>query len=290
MDLTELSAASPLLLATAAGLLGLVVGSFINVVSYRLPIMLEREWRAECAELSGQAGVDAAAGVFNLATPRSHCPKCGRRLRVRENIPLFSYIFLRGRCASCQTRIPLQYPVVEALTGALTAVVVWRFGFTGPALAAMLLTWGLIALSVIDLQHQLLPDRLILPFLWLGMGLGLFDVFIDLRSSVIGAMAGYLSLWLVYHGFRVLTGKEGIGYGDFKLLAMLGAWAGWQSLLIIVILSSLAGAVAGTVLIVVRGGDRNMRIPFGPFLAVAGWVTVLWGASLQRLYWNWMAF
>lgn len=290
MDLTGLSAASPLLLATAAGLLGLVVGSFINVVSYRLPIMLEREWRAQCAELSGQAGVDEAAGVFNLATPRSHCPKCGRRLRGRENIPLFSYIFLRGRCASCQTRIPLQYPVVEALTGALTAVVVWHFGLTGPALAAMLLTWGLIALSVIDLQHQLLPDRVILPLLWLGIGLGLFDVFIDLRSSVIGAMAGYLSLWLVYHGFRVLTGKEGIGYGDFKLLAMLGAWAGWQSLLIIVILSSLTGAVAGTVLMVVRGGDRNMRIPFGPFLAVAGWVTVLWGASLQRLYWNWMAF
>lgn len=290
MDLMGLSAVSPLLLATAAGLLGLVVGSFINVVSYRLPIMLEREWRAQCAELSGQAGVDAAAGVFNLATPRSHCPKCGRRLRGRENIPLFSYIFLGGRCASCQTRIPLQYPVVEALTGALTAVVVWRFGLTGPALAAMLLTWGLIALSVIDLQHQLLPDRVILPLLWLGIGLGLFDVFIDLRSSVIGAMAGYLSLWLVYHGFRVLTGKEGIGYGDFKLLAMLGAWAGWQSLLIIVILSSLTGAVSGTVLMVVRGGDRNMRIPFGPFLAVAGWVTVLWGASLQRLYWHWMAF
>jgi len=290
MDLTGLPAASPLLLAAAAGLLGLLVGSFINVVIYRLPIMLEREWRTQCAELFGQSGVEEAAGVFHLAAPRSHCPRCGRRLGVSENIPLLSYILLRGRCASCQTRIPPQYPMVEALSGVLTAVVVWRFGFTWPALAAMLLTWALIALGVIDLKHQLLPDRIILPLLWLGIGLGLFDVFIDLRSSVIGAMAGYLSLWMVYHGFRLLTGKEGIGYGDFKLLAMVGAWVGWQQLLIIVILSSLTGAVSGAMLMVVRGEDRNMRIPFGPFLAVAGWVTVLWGASLQRAYWNWMAF
>jgi leader peptidase (prepilin peptidase)/N-methyltransferase len=286
MAILEPLAASPALFALVAGLFGLIVGSFLNVVIHRLPVMLEREWRAQCAELLGQA--TAEEPLFNLWTPRSRCPVCGHVISAAENIPLLSYALLRGRCAACKTPISVQYPLVEALSGALAVLTAWQFGFGWPAAAALLLTGALIALAVIDFKQQLLPDSITLPWLWLGLGLALVGVFTDLESSVIGAMAGYLSLWSIYWLFRLLTGKEGMGYGDFKLLAMLGAWQGWQSLAAIVIVSSVVGAVLGVILILVRGRDRNIPMPFGPFLAAAGWITLLWGESLNRFYLNWL--
>ncbi|HXH04589.1 MAG TPA: A24 family peptidase [Candidatus Competibacteraceae bacterium] len=283
MAVLELLAASPALFVGIALLLGLLLGSFLNVAIHRLPIMLERDWRAQCAELLGQP-LPQQKGAFNLWTPRSRCPSCQHPIGALENIPLLSYTLQRGRCRHCGAAISLQYPLIEALTGVLSAVVAWRFGFGWPALAAMVLTWALIALSAIDFKHQLLPDCITLPLLWLGLALGLFGVFTDLRSSVIGAMAGYLSLWAVYQVFKLLTGKEGMGYGDFKLLALLGAWQGWQYLVTIVLLSSLAGALLGGALILLRGRDRNLPLPFGPFLAIAGWLTLLWGEPLHRFY------
>ena len=267
-------------------LLGLLIGSFLNVVVYRLPIMMEREWRLQCAELLGDPQ-PAAGTPFNLMTPSSRCPTCDRPIKAYENIPVLSYLFMRGRCACGETSISPQYPLVEACTGVLSGIVAWRFGFGASTATALLLTWALIALSIIDLKKQLLPDSITLPFLWLGIALALFGVFTDLKSSVIGAMAGYLSLWSVYQLFRLLTGKEGMGYGDFKLLAMLGAWQGWQYLIAIIIVSSLAGALVGITLIVLRGRDRNIPMPFGPFLAAAGWITLLWGDTLNQLYLDW---
>lgn len=286
MAIFETLAASPPLFILTAVLLGLIVGSFLNVVIHRLPIMMEREWRAQCAELLGQPLPNQPA--FNLWTPPSRCPSCGHTIGVSENIPVLSYILQRGRCAHCHTPISSQYPLVEVLSAVLAGVVAWHFGFGWPAAAALLLTWALLALSVIDLKHQLLPDSITLPFLWLGLGLALFGVFTDLRSAVIGAMAGYLSLWSVYQLFRLLTGKEGMGYGDFKLLALLGAWQGWQQLVGIVIISSLVGAVLGILLILIQGRDRNVPMPFGPFLAAAGWIALLWGEPLNHLYRHWM--
>ena len=284
MNLSELLSIYPLLFIGLSGIAGLIVGSFLNVVIHRLPIMMEQEWQTQCAELLGQAKTGVEPSAFNLWMPRSHCPTCGHPVGVRENIPLLSYLLLRGRCAHCQTPISPQYPLVEGLSGLLAAAVAWRFGFGWPALAALVLTWALIALSAIDCKHHLLPDRITLPFLWLGLSLALFGLFTDLGSSVIGAMAGYLSLWSVYQGFRLCTGKEGLGHGDFKLLAMLGAWQGWQHLVVIVILSSLAGALLGIGLILFRGRDRHLPMPFGPFLAIAGWLALLWGEPLNRFY------
>jgi leader peptidase (prepilin peptidase)/N-methyltransferase len=286
MDITELLAHSPVLFLITAGLFSLMVGSFLNVVIHRLPIMMEREWRLQCSELQGQAPSQETA--FNLWTPRSRCPACGHTIQAAENIPLFSYLLQRGRCAHCQIPISAQYPLVEALSAILAIITAWHFGFGWQTAAALVLTWALLTLSVIDLKHQLLPDTITLPFLWLGLGLALFDVFTDLRSSVIGAMAGYLCLWGVYQLFRLLTGKEGMGYGDFKLLAMLGAWQGWQHLPAIIIVSSAVGAVLGSLLILVSGRDRHVPIPFGPFLAAAGWITLLWGEEINALYLNWM--
>jgi leader peptidase (prepilin peptidase)/N-methyltransferase len=287
MDIPELLAHSPVLFLITAGLFSLMVGSFLNVVIHRLPIMMEQEWRLQCSELQGQT-TPAQEATFNLWTPRSRCPACGHAIQATENIPLFSYLVQRGRCAHCQTPISAQYPLVEALSAILAVITAWHFGFGWQTAAAFVLTWALLALSVIDFQHQLLPDNITLPFLWLGLGLALFDVFTDLRSSVIGAMAGYLCLWGVYHLFRLLTGKEGMGYGDFKLLAMLGAWQGWQHLPAIIIVSSAVGAVLGSLLILVSGRDRHVPIPFGPFLAAAGWITLLWGEEINALYLNWM--
>lgn len=283
MTALELLADSPGLFAGLAGLLGLLVGSFLNVVIHRLPIMMEQGWRGQCAELLGHEPAPQEPPM-NLWTPRSHCPQCGHMITAAENIPLLSYLWQRGRCASCKTPISLQYPVIEVLSGVLTALTAWQLGFGWPAVAACVLTWALIALTVIDYKQQLLPDSITLPFLWLGLVLALFGVFTDLRSSVIGAVAGYLSLWSVYQGFRLLTGKEGMGYGDFKLLAMLGAWQGWQYLITIVLVSSVVGAVTGIALILLRGRDRHEPLPFGPFLAAAGWITLLWGESLQQGY------
>lgn len=270
-----------------SSVLGLMVGSFLNVVIYRLPIMLNRSWQSQCAELAGGETAVADAS-FNLMAPGSTCPHCGHGIRAWENIPVLSYLMQRGRCTACGKPISLRYPVIEVVTALLTAVVAWHFGFGWQSLAAMALTWGLVALTMIDFDHQLLPDDITLPFLWLGLLLSLFGVFVDTPSALIGAMAGYLSLWSVYHIFRLLTGKEGMGYGDFKLLALLGAWLGWQMLPLIILLSSLVGAVVGITLILVRGHDRNIPIPFGPYLAAAGWLTLLWGEKLTGLYLNWL--
>jgi leader peptidase (prepilin peptidase)/N-methyltransferase len=268
-----------------AGLLGLVMGSFLNVVVHRLPIMLERGWRAECQRLLGmEEPISAPAQPYNLVVPRSRCPACGTPIGALDNIPLISFVLLRGRCRACGASISPRYPLVEALGGVLTALVAWRLGFGWPALAAMFLTWALIALAFIDLDHQILPDAITLPGLWAGVGLASFGVLTDLQASVIGAMAGYLSLWVVYWGFKLLTGKEGMGHGDFKLLALLGAWLGWQALPQVILLSSLVGALVGIALIVARRHGRGVPIPFGPYLAAGGWVALLWGDAINAAY------
>ncbi len=289
MTLLELLAGSPALFVILTALFGLMIGSFLNVVIYRLPLMMQREWRAQCAELLDQAIPDDTPRL-SLWGPRSQCPHCHHLIGATENIPLLSYIRQRGRCAHCDVAIGAQYPLVEAASGLLAGVVAWKFGFGWPVLAVLLFTWTLLAASVIDLHHQLLPDDLTLPLLWLGLLAALFGLGTDLRSAVIGAMAGYLSLWLVYQGFRLLTGKEGMGHGDFKLLAALGAWTGWQYLVTIVLLSSLVGAICGLALILLRGRARGAPLPFGPFLAAAGWIALLWGETINHAYLRWLGF
>jgi leader peptidase (prepilin peptidase)/N-methyltransferase len=295
MSVIALLAASPAWLIGACLVLGLVVGSFLNVVVYRLPIMLERQWREQCAEVSGQLSVAISSRerepTFNLVTPRSSCPACHAPVTALQNIPLLSWLVLRGRCANCRARISGRYPLIEALTAVLSGVVAWKFGFGWPALAALVLTWFLIALAFIDIDHQLLPDSLTLPLLWLGLLLSLCAVRpggvpppVDIRSSLIGAMAGYVSLWSVYHLFRLITGKEGMGYGDFKLFAALGAWLGWQMLLPIILLAATVGAVIGIALIMLRRQQRAAPIPFGPFLAASGWLMLLSGQTLVSRY------
>lgn len=275
-------AAQPLLVALLAALFGLSVGSFLNVVIYRLPVMMQRTWHRECATLAGKAS--APEERFDLMLPRSRCPHCGHQLTARDNIPILSYLLLRGRCRACGSPISPRYPLVELLTAVLTVVTALHFGATWQGLFAVLLTWALIALSFIDFDQQLLPDSITLPLLWLGLLLSLFGIYTDSHASIIGAAAGYLSLWSVYHLFRLLTGKEGMGYGDFKLLALFGAWLGWQSLPLIILLSSAVGAVFGISLILFRGRDRNIPIPFGPYLAIAGWIALLWGERLTAWY------
>ncbi len=288
MALLELLTTSHTLFVALIVLLGLLVGSFLNVVIYRLPLMMEREWRAQCAELFDQPVPAAGQPALSLWGPRSQCPQCGHLITAIENIPLLSYVLQRGRCAHCHAAIGIQYPLVEALSGCLAGIVAWKFGFGWPTAAALVFTWTLLAASAIDFRHQLLPDDLVLPLLWLGLLAALSGLFADLPSAVIGAMAGYLSLWSVYQLFRLLTGKEGMGHGDFKLLAALGAWVGWQSLVAIVILSSLVGAVFGLALVLFRGRDRQVPMPFGPFLAAAGWIVLLWGEAINRAYLQWL--
>ncbi|MDX1594970.1 MAG: A24 family peptidase [Gammaproteobacteria bacterium] len=274
---------------SVAALFGLVTGSFLNVVIHRLPRMMERDWRRECRELAGETapadGGDEAR--FDLVQPASHCPRCGHGIAAHDNIPLLSYVWLGGRCRHCRAPISLRYPAIELLTAVLTVVVAWRFGVTWQAAAAIPLTWALIALSFIDLDHKLLPDLITLPLIWAGLVVNLGGLYTDLPSAVVGAVAGYLSLWLVYHLFRLLTGKRGMGYGDFKLLAAFGAWLGWQLLPVVVLLSSLVGAVTGLGMMLLAGHRRGTPIPFGPFLAAAGWTALLWGDSLVRAYLDW---
>lgn len=274
-------------------MLGLVIGSFLNVVIHRVPIMLERRWHAEYAGLAADAPTlpAAAAAPFNLIVPRSCCPNCATPIKPWHNVPVLSYLWLRGRCASCSARIRVRYPLVEALTGVLSALVAWKFGFGVATLAALALTWFLVALAAIDIDRQLLPDTLTLPLMWIGLLLSLFaplgaglSVPVDPRSALIGAAAGYLSLWSIYHLFRALTQKEGMGYGDFKLLAALGAWLGWQMLLPTVIIAAGVGALIGIVLIVARGRSSTVPIPFGPFLAAGGWLMLMVGHPMVRLY------
>jgi leader peptidase (prepilin peptidase)/N-methyltransferase len=268
--------------AGAAGLFGLLVGSFLNVVIHRLPAMMEREWRSQCAELHGEPLPDAAP--YNLMVPRSACPACGHAIAWHENIPILGWLVLRGRCSACGAAISSRYPLVESLAGLLAAVVALKFGFTWQAAAAGILVWALIALAFIDLDTQFLPDDITLPLLWLGLLVNSGGLFVPLLDAVIGAAAGYLSLWLVYHLFRLLTGKEGMGYGDFKLLAALGAWLGWTMLPLIILASSLIGALIGIAMIVLAGHDRARPIPFGPYLVLAGLVALFWGRAILALY------
>lgn len=266
----------------AAAVLGLVVGSFLNVVIHRMPKMLERDWAQQCAELRNEPVPVAPA--YNLVVPRSACPSCGHRIGALENIPVVSWLALRGKCRNCGTKISVRYPAVELAAGVLAALAVARFGVTWQALAACLLLWTLVALTFIDYDTQLLPDDLTMPLLWSGLVVNLFGLFVSLPEAVIGAVAGYLSLWSVYWLFKLVRGKEGMGYGDFKLLAALGAWLGWKMLPAIVLLSSAVGAVIGIALVLVKGRDHQLPLPFGPYLAVAGAIALFFGRELVALY------
>ena len=274
--------AQPVYLALVCLLLGLMVGSFLNVVIHRLPQMMQRDWLAQCAELRGESLPEQEK--LSLALPRSRCPQCGHPISALENIPILSWIFLRGRCRGCGAPISARYPLVEALTGLLSAYAGWHFGFTLAAAGALLFVWTMIALTFIDFDTQLLPDDITLPLLWAGLLFNLGGGYTDLKSAVIGAMAGYLVLWCVYWGFKLATGKEGMGYGDFKLLAAIGAWFGWQMLLLTVLLSSMVGALVGIGLIVFARHGRNIPIPFGPYLAAAGVIALFWGKPLTHAY------
>jgi leader peptidase (prepilin peptidase)/N-methyltransferase len=296
-DLAALYTDGPALFAGSVFVLGLVIGSFLNVIIYRLPIMLEREWRSQAAELLPTAGNAAAAPApvsperFTLSTPGSACPACKTAIRAWQNIPLVSWLLLRGRCASCMAKISVRYPLVELTTGMLSAWVAWHFGFGAPAFCALLVTWALIALTGIDIDHQLLPDSITLPLMWAGLLAAAIvgpvagnPIPVSAHDAIIGAACGYVSLWLVFHTFRLVTGKEGMGYGDFKLFAALGAWLGWKLLPLVILLSAAAGAVLGILLIVLRGRDRAAPMPFGPYLATAGWIAMLYGDLLVGSY------
>ena len=273
---------SPLAFTALSGILGLMVGSFLNVVIHRLPKMLEFGWRQQCAELRGEE--PAAAPAYNLIVPRSACPYCNHAISAWENIPVISYLLLRGKCKGCGAAISPRYPVIEATSGILCAYAAWHFGFGWAATGALLLVWSLLALTAIDFDTQLLPDDITLPLLWTGLLFNLSGVFTDLPSALLGAVFGYLVLWGVYWSFKLVTGKEGMGYGDFKLLAALGAWLGWQMLPLIILLSSLVGAVVGIVLMVAAKHGRNVPIPFGPYLAGGGLIALFWGQTLTQNY------
>ena len=279
--MTELLS-TPVVFVTCAVLLGLCVGSFLNVVIHRLPKMMELQWRRECAELAGQEA--PAAQRYDLVSPRSACPSCGHKITALENIPVLSFMYLRGRCAGCKARISIRYPAVEALTAALSGYVAWHFGYGFAAAGALLFTWAMIALTFIDLDTFYLPDSITLPLLWLGLLINVGGTYAPLSSAVIGAAAGYLSLWSVYWVFKWATGKEGMGYGDFKLLAAIGAWMGWQMLPLTILLSSLVGAVIGVSMIIFAGRGRSVPMPFGPYLAIAGMIALLHGPALTRAY------
>jgi leader peptidase (prepilin peptidase)/N-methyltransferase len=287
MNLVSYLQLNPTVFIVFCTLIGLAVGSFLNVVVYRLPVMLERDWKSQCRELLELADEKVEEPHFNLSKPASHCPQCGHRIKISENIPVISFLLLRGRCAACHQPISIRYPIVEAFSGLLSLIVAWHFGVSWETLGALLITWVLIALSLIDFDHQLLPDAIVLPTLWLGLLLSLFGIFTDSQASIIGAVAGYLSLWSVFHIFKLLTGKQGMGHGDFKLLALFGAWLGWHSLFQIVLLSSLVGAIVGLSLILFMGRDKSIPIPFGPYLATAGWISLLWGEQINQFYFNW---
>jgi leader peptidase (prepilin peptidase)/N-methyltransferase len=282
MSIFDIFQTSPLIFIFACLVLGLLIGSFLNVVIHRLPAMLERSWQLQCAELRGETP-DATAR-YNLMVPASACPHCNHAISAWENIPIISFLLLRGKCRGCGASISPRYPIIESITGILSAFAAWHFGFGLAALGALLLIWSLVALTAIDFDTQLLPDDLTLPLLWLGLLFNFFGVFTNLADAVIGAMIGYLALWSVYWLFKLATGKEGIGYGDFKLLAALGAWMGWQLLPLIILLSSLVGAIVGIALIIALKHGRNIPIPFGPYLAGGGLIALFWGETLTQSY------
>ena len=282
MNFLALLQSSPAVLITTAVLVGLMVGSFLNVVIHRLPKVLERQWRSECAELTGTEL--PAAERYNLVVPRSACPKCGHRITALENIPVASYIALGGKCSGCGAPISLRYPLVETLSGLFAGYVAWRYGWSAATAGALLLGWAMIALAFIDFDTFYLPDSITLPLLWLGLLFNIGGTFADLSSAVIGAAAGYLMLWSVYWSYKLATGKEGMGYGDFKLLAAIGAWLGWKMLPLVILVSSFLGAVVGIGLILFAGRERNVPIPFGPYLVAAGLVALFWGEPLTRQF------
>lgn len=284
IPMIELLQASKPLAIGCAGVAGLLVGSFLNVVIHRLPRMLEREWALQAAEQRGETPAPELLQPYNLAVPASRCPSCGHAITARENIPVLGWLMLRGRCSACAAPISARYPAIELVTALLSALAVGQYGATLVGASAVVLTWFLITLTAIDFDTQLLPDSLTLPLLWIGVALNLFGVWASLEASVIGAMAGYLSLWAVYWAFRLATGKEGMGYGDFKLLAALGAWFGWQALPGIILLSSVVGAVVGVGLMLLKGRGREVPIPFGPYLAGAGLLTLYVGGPIAAYF------
>ena len=282
MSLIQLLQSNPTLFAATVALLSLTIGSFLNVVIHRMPKMMERQWRAEVAEANGQTVPDEPS--YNLMLPRSQCPACGHAITAMENIPVISYLVLRGKCAGCSAPISPRYPLVELFTAGVSGLVAWHFGFGWTTAAALLFVWAMIALAFIDLDTFFLPDDITLPLLWAGLLVNMGGVFVDLQTAVIGAVAGYLSLWLVYWGFKLATGKEGMGYGDFKLLAAIGAWLGWKMLPVVIMLSSLVGAIIGISLIACARHERGSPIPFGPYLVLGGLIAMFWGDAIVKYY------
>lgn len=281
----------PALFIVVVVLLALLVGSFLNVVIYRLPLMMQREWRLQADEIVAEPGPELPDGPFNLVLPRSRCPSCGEQIAAANNIPVVSWLILRGKCANCKSPISMRYPAIEAMTALLTGMVAWRFGFGVEALAAIVLTWVLIAICFIDIDHQLIPDSMSMPLIWIGLFLSLFHpmsgsemLFVAPKDAIVGALAGYLSLWSVNYLFRMIRGKDGMGYGDFKLLAALGAWLGYQMLPMIILVSAAVGATIGIGMIIFLKHDRRVPIPYGPYLATAGWVAMMWGPALMDRY------
>lgn len=290
MQFSSHLASTPLAFILLSGLLGLIIGSFLNVVILRVPRMLEIEWQQQAREILEPDREHAPPATYNLILPHSHCPKCKTEIKPWQNIPVISYLLLRGRCGNCKEPISLRYPAIELLTAGLSMLVAWQMGF-GLATAGMLvLTWALVCLSMIDADTQLLPDIIVLPLLWLGLILNSFGVYTDLNTALWGAVAGYLSLWSVYWLFKLVTGKEGMGYGDFKLLAMLGAWGGWQVLPLTILLSSLVGAILGLIILKARGANNSTPLPFGPYLAIAGWIALIWGETITGHYLRFAGF
>jgi len=289
--MSELLTQSPLIFIAVTFAVALLIGSFLNVVIHRLPIMMEREWREQCDAIAETPPANLPTGRFDLIFPRSRCPSCEKKITAWQNVPVISYLLLGGQCANCKKSIPVRYPLVEILTAVLAALVADRFGFGWEALMVIFMTFALVSISMIDIDHQLIPDSIVLPLVWVGLAMSLFHpmpgseaLFVAPKDAIAGAMAGYLSLWSIYQLFKMITGKEGMGYGDFKLLAALGAWLGWQVLPIIILMSAAVGAITGIALVVFRRRDRNLPIPFGPYLAAAGWITMLYGDSIMNAY------
>ncbi|MDU8358533.1 A24 family peptidase [Pseudomonas syringae group sp. J309-1] len=289
MSLADFLASSALAFVLSALILGLLVGSFLNVLIYRLPIMMERDWQAQSREML-KLPAEPESETFNLILPHSRCPHCAHQIRPWENLPVLSYLFLGGKCSSCKAPISKRYPLVELTCGLLSGYIAWHFGFGWPAAAMLVLSWGLLAMSLIDADHQLLPDDLVLPLLWMGLIVNSFGLFTNLSDALWGAVAGYLVLWSVYWLFKLITGKEGMGHGDFKLLAMLGAWGGWQILPLTILLSSLVGAILGLIMLRLRNVETSTPIPFGPYLAIAGWIALLWGGQITDSYLQFAGF
>jgi len=288
----DLFAESPLLFVAVVFAFCLVIGSFLNVVIHRLPIMMERDWREQCDEMAKSPPLhDLPEGRFDLIAPRSRCPSCNAAITAWQNIPVVSYLLLGGKCSKCRASISARYPLVELMTAILAAACAWRFGAGWEAVMAVVMTLTLVPIAMIDAETQLIPDSIVLPLMWIGLIMSLFHpmqgseiLFIAPQDAIVGAVAGYLSLWSVYQLFKLITGKEGMGYGDFKLLAALGAWLGWQQLPLIILMSAVVGAIVGIALMAFHKHERSVPIPFGPYLAAAGWITMLWGEAIKTTY------